>query len=221
MKTTIEQQQIAARWWRGLQPQIDGQPNPRADRAALARLRRADLLAAMQEPATFVLFRQLGRHRPEHLPEVALCAVVLAGVRGVRPEHPARTLGPPSIDAVEQAEKRGERGQRHDVVMHMLKQAPSGDRAASRAEAIREAGAAWLMRKALATGFALDLEQLHIDRYEHLRIPRDGPGAITLSTLTFEGLLTEPARFVAAILSGFGSAKAYGCGLMLIRRPAT
>ncbi|MGH7046611.1 MAG: type I-E CRISPR-associated protein Cse2/CasB [Stellaceae bacterium] len=96
---TIEQQQIAARWWRGLQPHTDGQPNPRADRAALARLRRADLLAAMQEPATFVLFHQLGRRCPEHLPEVALCAAVLAGVRDDRTEHPARTLGPPSIDA--------------------------------------------------------------------------------------------------------------------------
>jgi CRISPR system Cascade subunit CasB len=103
MTIIIEQQRIAAAWWRALQPHIDGQPNPHADRAALARLRRADLFAAMQEPATFALFRRLGRDRPEHLPEVALCAAVLAGVRDSRPEHPARTLGPPKIDAAEQA----------------------------------------------------------------------------------------------------------------------
>jgi CRISPR system Cascade subunit CasB len=95
----------AAQWWRGLQPNtLDGERNRTADRAALARLRRADLLSAMGDPATFDLFRALGRSRPQDLPEVALCAAVLAGVREDRPgEHPARTLGPPSPEAVEQA----------------------------------------------------------------------------------------------------------------------
>ncbi|MGH7046608.1 MAG: type I-E CRISPR-associated protein Cas6/Cse3/CasE [Stellaceae bacterium] len=121
------------------------------------------------------------------------------------------------------AEIRGARGRRHDVVMHALKKAVPGDRAGSRAEAIGVAGSAWLMRKAAAAGFGFDREQLHIDRYERIRIPREGSSVITLSTLTFQGLLTvtEPARFVTAILSGFGSAKAYGCGLMLIRRAPT
>jgi CRISPR system Cascade subunit CasE len=30
--------------------------------------------------------------------------------------------------------------------------------------------------------------------------------------------VTEPQAFVAAVLRGFGKAKAFGCGLMLIRR---
>ena len=104
-----EQAIAAARWWRGLQPYTEtGQRNPTADRAALARLRRADLLSAMTDPATFGLFRDLGRHRPEDLPDVALCAAILAGVRDELPpprqrEHPARTLGPPSSEAVDQA----------------------------------------------------------------------------------------------------------------------
>jgi CRISPR system Cascade subunit CasB len=105
MKSAAEEASIAVQWWRGLQPNFsNGERNPNADRAALARLRRADLLAAMQDPATFTLFRALGRQRPTELPEVALCAAVLAGVREDRPgERPARTLGPPSIETVEQA----------------------------------------------------------------------------------------------------------------------
>jgi CRISPR system Cascade subunit CasB len=105
MKSAAEEARTAIQWWRDLQPYFsDGSRNPRADRAALARLRRADLLDAMQDPATFALFRSLGRQHPNDLPGIALCAAVLAGVREDRPaEHPARTLGPPSLDTVEQA----------------------------------------------------------------------------------------------------------------------
>jgi CRISPR system Cascade subunit CasB len=108
MKSATEEARTAVQWWRDLQPYYlsDGSRNPRADRAALARLRRADLMGAMQDPATFALFRALGRKRPEELPNVALCAAILAGVQPDDQrarEHPARTLGPPSIDALEGA----------------------------------------------------------------------------------------------------------------------
>jgi CRISPR system Cascade subunit CasB len=86
---------LAANWWRGLQPyRHDGQPNPTADRAALARLRRADLNAAMVDPATLALFRALDLRTPADLPRVALTAAVLATVREDDPAtHPARRLG--------------------------------------------------------------------------------------------------------------------------------
>jgi CRISPR system Cascade subunit CasB len=104
MKSAAEQAQEAMKWWRGLQPYFsNGDRNPQADRAALAHLRRADLFQAMQEPRTFVLFAALGKRRSDELPDVALCAAVLANVRGDRPEHPARTLGPPSTNLTEQA----------------------------------------------------------------------------------------------------------------------
>lgn len=103
MRFTGEHFRAATSWWRRLQPLRNGAPNPTSDRAALARLRRADLLDVMQEPATFTLFRDLGAHHPDDLPLVAVCAGVLASVRDERPEHPARTLGPPSPEAVERA----------------------------------------------------------------------------------------------------------------------
>jgi len=104
----------AVDWWHALQPYLpNGQRNPRSDRASLAALRRADLLAAMSEPATFALFRALGRTKPADLPRVALCAAVLAGVRDNLPrEHPARTLGPPSTEAPEQAIMKPQRFRR-------------------------------------------------------------------------------------------------------------
>jgi CRISPR system Cascade subunit CasB len=89
---------VAAHWWRGLQPyKADGTPNPVADRAALARLRRSDLIAAMEDPATFDLFRQLEYRDPRRLVDVALCAGVLAVVREDNNRaHAARQLGVPS-----------------------------------------------------------------------------------------------------------------------------
>jgi CRISPR system Cascade subunit CasB len=86
---------IAARWWSGLQPyRADGTSNPVADRGALARLRRADLIEAMEDPVTFDLFRQLGWRDPARLIDAALCVSVLAVVRvDDRSAHAARQLG--------------------------------------------------------------------------------------------------------------------------------
>lgn len=84
----------AAAWWRALQP--DAGAGRGGGRAALARLRRSDLLGAMDDEATFALFHALGLTRADDLPAVALCAAVLAAVRQDEPGlHPARALGPP------------------------------------------------------------------------------------------------------------------------------
>jgi CRISPR system Cascade subunit CasB len=100
MKSANDDSGIAVRWWRALQTYFpDGTPNPHADRAALARLRRADLAGAMQDPATFALFHTLGCTHPDDLPTVALCAAVLPGVReDDRRVHTARQLGAPPGD---------------------------------------------------------------------------------------------------------------------------
>jgi CRISPR system Cascade subunit CasE len=114
----------------------------------------------------------------------------------------------------------GERGRRHDVVMHALLSLPAAERAAARARKISEAGAAWLSRKGTAAGFSFAPSEVLVDAYERVRIPRHASRAVTFSTLTFQGRLTvhDPPRFIANVLHGFGAAKSYGCGLMLIRR---
>ena len=57
-----------------------------------------------------------------------------------------------------------------------------------------------------------------VDSYQALRVdPRRG---MTIGVLDYEGELEvrEPSAFLLAIRDGFGRAKAFGCGLMMIRR---
>jgi len=104
--------------------------------------------------------------------------------------------------------------------MHVLAKLTPTERAAARERAIEKAGAVWLARKGASAGFGVDSDRLYIDRYERVRIPREDARAVVFSSLTFQGVVTvhEPQLFLASILRGFGAAKAYGCGLMLIRR---
>lgn len=124
----------------------------------------------------------------------------------------------------------GRRSKRHDVVMDQLRAIPKGQRAELRDAAMREAGRAWLDRQASEHGFAVLVEEdeqaeekrplLRIDGYEQLRIGRPREKPARLSVLEFDGVLEvrEPDRFLSALHRGLGKAKAWGCGLMLIRR---
>lgn len=116
---------------------------------------------------------------------------------------------------------RGERGKRHDVVMDALYRDASGsERAMARPDAILRAGAAWLARQGAAQGFTPE-DGVGVDGYETVRIARErGEKPIRFGMLDLTGLLTvrEPDRFLAALAQGFGRSRAFGCGLMLIRR---
>lgn len=117
---------------------------------------------------------------------------------------------------------RGKRKRtRHDVVMERLRHVPKGERAEPRFGLVQEAGRDWLMQQGERYGFAV-LEGLRVDGYETLRVPREGERPILFSVLDLDGVLEvrDPAAFLAALRGGFGKAKAFGCGLMLIRRAA-
>ena len=93
----------AALWWQDLKPDPDR--DHRGDRAALARLRRADsIAAAMMDPATLDLFRRCAATHLSDLPKVALVAGVLAHVReDNRAMLVARQIGPTETDRPETA----------------------------------------------------------------------------------------------------------------------
>jgi CRISPR system Cascade subunit CasE len=118
--------------------------------------------------------------------------------------------------AVKPPGSRG-RGKRADIVMAHLPN--PNERAPARARIIVDAGTAWLKAQGEKHGFSLPA-QPRVDGYETLKIPRPGGPNIRISTLDFDGILqvTDPALFNAALLRGFGHARAFGCGLMLIRR---
>lgn len=117
--------------------------------------------------------------------------------------------------------KRGGRSVKHDVVMDALHACGAGPRADHRRAAVREQGLAWLARQGSKGGFQFDADDVGVDGYEQHSIARRGTSRpMKYSTLDFEGLLTvgNPDAFQQALLRGFGASKAYGCGLMLIRR---
>lgn len=120
---------------------------------------------------------------------------------------------------VSRSEAPGRRGKRHDVVMDALHAMPTEQRAAARLGAVASAGYAWLQRQGAAHGFAPH-DGTAVDGYETVRIPRDGARPARFGQLDLTGLLTvtDPAAFLPALAAGFGRARAFGCGLMLIRR---
>lgn len=118
------------------------------------------------------------------------------------------------------ATESGKRGKRHDVVMDALHDVPRGKRAEAREAAIPSTGRAWLARQGKRHGFMPEGE-VAVDGYETMRLPRPGGGRpVQFSVLEFEGVLTvrDPATFLTQLAQGFGRARAFGCGLMLIRR---
>jgi CRISPR system Cascade subunit CasE len=129
----------------------------------------------------------------------------------------------PARKAAEQGTRA--RGQKIDVVMHALKDVPKTDwdaktgRAFERDRIASEAGHAWLASQGSRAGFKL-LSPPLIDGYAQIPVERKKGRPAGFSVLDFKGMLeiTDPATFVAKLTTGFGSAKAFGNGLMLIRR---
>lgn len=114
---------------------------------------------------------------------------------------------------------------RHDVVMDLkhrigFKEMPSNERPLL-AELIQQAGVEWLQKRAERHGFSFLPGQVCVEGYQrHRAAKKGGKNPIRYSTLDFTGLLTvtdiEP--FQRALMKGIGSAKAFGCGLLLVRR---
>ncbi|NVO23046.1 type I-E CRISPR-associated protein Cas6/Cse3/CasE [Donghicola mangrovi] len=110
---------------------------------------------------------------------------------------------------------------RVDVVMDALYALPSEERAEQRMDVATAEGSAWMERQGAAHGFRV-LDCVASDYTVHAlpayRGPRDKQPQFGILDLEGELQITEPAAFVAAVGKGFGRAKAFGCGLMLLRR---
>jgi CRISPR system Cascade subunit CasE len=104
------------------------------------------------------------------------------------------------------------------------------ERAKRREAETAKAAQAWIDGQGRKAGFSL-VEKTEGDgvffsasNYETVRVPRlQGPiyaAPATFGVLDFEGMIevTNPALFLERLAHGFGKAKAFGCGLMLIRR---
>lgn len=131
----------------------------------------------------------------------------------------------------------GQQGKRSDVVMDARKKHPAGGQPFDPVLAALLEGERWLRRQGEGAGFELargivdvvgddglveevDRTTLRVDGYRQHRLQRKGEAPIRFSTLDFEGVLVvrDPERFIAKVATGFGPQKAFGCGLMLLRR---
>lgn len=119
---------------------------------------------------------------------------------------------------------------RNDVVMEAKKcikyKNLLNDQRPHVATLIQEAGMAWLKEKENEFGFYVkddkDNPSIRVDGYRQHKLFRSkGLQPVTFSTLEFNGILAvvDPKTFVEKCLfTGIGPAKAFGCGLMLVRR---
>jgi CRISPR system Cascade subunit CasE len=114
------------------------------------------------------------------------------------------------------------RSRRSDVAMDRMRAEEAagsdiGERAERRLNAAESAAAEWLLRIGERDRFALKAARLEAYRVETL--PRRGRGAeIGVSDVRGALEVTNDKHFLARLLAGFGRAKAFGCGLMLLRR---
>jgi CRISPR system Cascade subunit CasE len=135
--------------------------------------------------------------------------------------------------------KKNKRVHRHDVVMDSARKlTEAGQSLPDPATLARDAGVAWLGAQAQRGGFwileapterigedgLIEAEAasaaVRVEGYRQHHIVRRGATPVRFSTLEFEGLLevSDPAVFLAKVAAGFGPQKAFGCGLMLLKR---
>jgi CRISPR system Cascade subunit CasE len=108
-----------------------------------------------------------------------------------------------------------------DLVMDALHAVPAGERALQRMQIAQTVAEHWLRGQGKRHGFQLD--DVAVEDYCVRALPgRPGPrkGQPQFGVLDLSGRLTvtDSAAFVQKVTKGFGRAKAFGCGLMLIRR---
>jgi len=113
---------------------------------------------------------------------------------------------------------------RSDVVMRALHDIAKPARSEHREKVLLEAGGNWLRKQGERYGFRLpdadeDDDLLRIDGYDVWRFSRLGERG-RIAVFDCGGVLevTDPDVFLGRLPEGFGRARSFGCGLMLIRR---
>ena len=114
-----------------------------------------------------------------------------------------------------------ERRKHDDVVMHAIRDLPKGERAEVRMAAAATAGRIWLDGQGSRSGF--QVEDAQVADYSAVALPdHRGPrkGQPQFGVLDLSGIICvqDPVLLLDRIAHGFGRAKSFGHGLMMIRR---
>lgn len=123
-----------------------------------------------------------------------------------------------TVSRLDKAARRG-KSRRVDVVMDLMRTTHAGEKRSDIRERTAQAAAeAWMARQGAAKGFAPQITL--VEGYSVIELGRKRRQGATFGILDLQGEIevVDPSVFVAALATGFGRAKAWGCGLMLIRR---
>lgn len=140
-------------------------------------------------------------------------------VKAFAPELHARDQLAFALRANATRDRKG--GPRVDVVMDALRALPRPDRNESRMRLAQGEGEAWLGRQGARSGF--EVRHVVVSDYSVAALPgsvgrRSTQPRYGILEMTGELVVTDPPRFLTQLAGGFGRARAFGCGLMLIRR---
>jgi CRISPR system Cascade subunit CasE len=175
--------------------------------------RKRDFLWREEDLGRFLVLSARAPLDPHHLFEIETKPFEPELAKGDKLRFVLRT------NAVVSQKTDGSRGRRDDIVMHRLHAVPKGfERAQRRDEIAREAGRDWLINQGTKAGFAV--ATCDAAGYRTLAVPREGKLPIQLGVLDLEGRIEieDFSAFLPALTRGFGKAKGFGCGLMLIAR---
>jgi CRISPR system Cascade subunit CasE len=114
---------------------------------------------------------------------------------------------------------------KHDVLMDTkLKARQAGVADQKKLQSLMQnAAAKWLIEKTVIHGFAIETSTvepcLDVYAYQQHLLRKKGNEKIRFSSVDFSGTLivTDPEKFKDILFSGIGPAKAFGCGLMLVK----
>lgn len=113
------------------------------------------------------------------------------------------------------------RGLRADAIMHAKSKLTPAQRKKFTSADASAIAVDWLAKRGLTNGFDLDTGATSAEGYLQHRIARkEGEQPIQFSQIDMSGTLTvrDPSSMLSALTKGIGKARAYGCGLMLVRR---
>lgn len=123
-----------------------------------------------------------------------------------------------TVSRMDKAARRG-KSRRVDVVMDLMRTTHAGQmRSDVRKQTAQAAAEAWMARQGAAKGFTPQLTL--VEGYSVIELGRRRRHGATFGILDLQGEIevVDPSVFLTALATGFGRAKAWGCGLMLIRR---
>ncbi len=111
-------------------------------------------------------------------------------------------------------------GKRHDVVMEEKRRLRTAGEDEPQAIIVQRRCTEWLTDRSVALGVEFEKPSLRADGYGVQRFgrPDDRRASVALVDLSGRLIVRDPALFLRAITKGIGPAKAFGCGLMLVKR---